>query len=213
MAVMIASGPEAKRPPHMALAVGFFGVMGAAFGGMMRKLLWLLYTGILLGANTGMAGVVDPALLTGDMQKLVIAEGQVLPDAGLVDMGDAARSLTEYRGKWMVVNFWATWCVPCRTEMPALDRLQAALPDVAVVAVAVGPNPVPAIKRFVDEAGVKSVVLLRDPESGLAHQIGVMGLPVTLIVSPDGTEVARLIGGAEWDSDGAKAVLAALMAK
>ena len=179
----------------------------------MRKLVWLLYTGFLFGANAGVAGVVDPALLTGDMEKLVLEEARALPEAGLVDMADAAHSLADYKGKWLIVNFWATWCVPCRTEMPALDRLQFALPDVAVVTVATGPNPAPAIERFVAEAGVTSVVLLRDPEAALAHQMGVMGLPVTVIVSPEGAEVARLIGGAEWDSAGARAVLAALMAR
>ncbi len=112
----------------------------------------------------------------------------------------------------MVLNFWATWCVPCRTEMPSLERLQVALPDVAVVTVATGPNPVPAIKKFLGEAGVTSVAVLRDPDARFAHGMGVMGLPVTVIVSPDGAEVARLLGGAEWDSDGARAVLAALMA-
>ena len=179
----------------------------------MRILIWLLYTGLLFGANGVAAGTVDPGLLTGDMEKLVLEDSRPLPEAGLLDMTDAAHSLAEYRGKWMVVNFWATWCVPCRTEMPSLDRLQGMLPDIAVVTVAVGPNPVPAIQRFLAEAGVKSLVLLRDPDAGLAHQIGVMGLPVTVIVSPDGIEVARLIGGAEWDSGGAVAVLTALMAK
>ena len=213
MAVMIASGPLAKRPPHMALAFGSFEIMGAAFGGMMRKLVWLLYTGFVLGANGAVAGVVDPALLTGDMEKLVLEEARALPDLPLLDMADAPQSLAAYKGKWLVVNFWATWCMPCRTEMPSLDRLQAALPGIAVVTVATGPNPVPAIERFLAEAGVKSVMVLRDPDAALAHQIGVLGLPVTVIVSPEGVEVARLIGGAEWDSDGAKAVLAALMAQ
>jgi thiol-disulfide isomerase/thioredoxin len=131
----------------------------------------------------------------------------------LVDIHDAPRSLREFKGKWVVVNFWATWCMPCRTEMPSLDRLQAAMPEIAVVTVAAGPNPVPAITRFLDEAGVKSLVILRDPQQELAHQIGVLGLPVTLILSPDGAEVGRLLGGAEWDSAGARAVLAALMAE
>ena len=177
----------------------------------MRKLVWLLYTGLLLGANAGSAQAVDPALLTGDMAKLVIAEGRPVPEVGLVDLAEAPHGLAELQGRWVVLNFWATWCAPCREEMPSLDRLQAAMPDLTVLAVATGPNPVPALRRFLEEAAVDDLTIWRDPNSALARQMGVLGLPVTVIIGPDGAEVARLIGGAEWDSADAKAVLGALM--
>ena len=172
----------------------------------------LLYTCLLLAANGVAAGEVDPALLTGDMGKLVI-ETRVVPEAVVLDMADAAHGLGEFKGRWVVLNFWATWCAPCREEMPSLERLQAAMPEVAVVAVATGSNPKPAIEKFVAEVGLQGLTLWRDPQSALAHGMGVLGLPVTVILSPDGAEVARLIGGAEWDSEAAKAVLAALMAE
>ena len=147
------------------------------------------------------------------MQLLVLSAAPVaLPDEGLVDMQDAKHSLAEYRGKWLLVNFWATWCVPCRVEMPALDRLQKALPRLVVVTVATGRNPPPAITKFLSEAGATGLAVWRDPDQALAHQIGIFGLPVTLIVNPDGAEVGRLIGGAAWDAPEAQAVLAALMA-
>jgi thiol-disulfide isomerase/thioredoxin len=178
-----------------------------AFGGMMRV---LLYTLLLLAANAAVADV-DPALLKGEMGKLVVTEARALPEVALVDRADAPASLADYKGKWLVLNFWATWCAPCRTEMPSLDRLQTAMPDIAVVAVAVGPNPVPAIDKFLTEAGVTNLTVLRDKQAALAAQMGVMGLPVTVVVNPEGAEVARLLGGAEWDGADAKAVLAALM--
>ena len=81
-----------------------------------------------------------------------------------------------------------------------------------VKAVATGPNPLPGVTRFLDEAGVGALTVWRDPQSAVARGMGVLGLPVTVIISPEGVEVARLIGGAEWDSEAAKAVLAALMA-
>lgn len=115
-------------------------------------------------------------------------------------------------GKPIIVNFWATWCAPCRREMPSLERLQAAMPELAVVPVATGRNAVEGIRRFFEEAGVKALPILRDPQSKLAHAMGVMGLPVTVILNPEGQEVARLIGDADWDSDSAKAVLGALVA-
>ena len=183
-------------------------VMRRAF---LLGLACLLYTGFGASAN---AGTVPPGLLTGDMEKLVLAEvPKAVPDAELLDMQDAPHRLAELRGKWLVVNFWATWCVPCRLEMPALDRLQKAVPGLMVVTVAAGPNPVPAMTRFLEEAGVTGVTVWRDPDQALAHQIGIFGLPVTLIVNPDGAEVGRLIGGAAWDAVEARAVLAALMAR
>lgn len=177
---------------------------------MMRKmLLVVLYTAFACGAN---AGGLD-GLLVGDMKKLALVEPVVLPEAVLLDGEGLETSLAQYKGKWMLLNFWATWCAPCRKEMPALQRLADAMPEIAVVPVATGRNDVGQIVKFYGEAGVTSLPLLRDPTSGLAHQMGVMGLPVTLIVNPEGAEVARLIGDAAWDSGEAQAVLKALMAQ
>ena len=120
--------------------------------------------------------------------------------------------LASLRGKPLVVNFWATWCPPCREEMPALDRLQAAMPEIAVVPVATGRNDPETITRFFTEAQIANLENLRDPTSDLAHAMGIMGLPVTVIVNPEGQEVARLIGDAHWDGPEAQAVLKALMA-
>jgi thiol-disulfide isomerase/thioredoxin len=186
--------------------------MVAAFGGMMlRKILAVLYTASLLGANPALAGDVS-ALLEGDMKKLAFAaEPIALPEAVFLDATDGEHALADWRGKWVVLNFWATWCAPCRKEMPSLDRLQAAMPDLAVLPVATGRNAVEGMERFYAEAGVTALPVLRDPKSDLARSVGVMGLPVTLILNPEGEEVARLIGDAEWDSDSAKAVLAELM--
>lgn len=178
----------------------------------MRRLLAVLYTAVLLGANPAAADVpAAMALRDGDMKKLAATEPPMtLPDTTLIDMQDAPHSLADYRGKWVVLNFWATWCAPCRREMPSLGRLQAAMPDIAVVPVATGRNDPAAIDRFFAEAGVTGLTVLRDPKSELARSIGVMALPVTLILNPEGQEVARLIGDAEWDSAAAQAVLKAM---
>ena len=93
-------------------------------------------------------------------------------------------------------------------EPPGVVVLGQAL----VVTVATGRNGVPQIEKFFAEAGVTHLAALRDPKSELAHSLGVMGLPVTLILNPEGAEVGRLMGDAEWDSPEARAVLTALMA-
>lgn len=177
----------------------------------MRKFLGVLYTAFLIGANPAVADVA--ALRDGDMRKLALhAAPAPVPDVVLLDAGDAAHALADYRGKWVVLNFWATWCAPCRHEMPSLDRLQAAMPQIAVVPVATGRNAVAGIERFFAEVGIAHLPILRDPTSELARGMAVIGLPVTVILNPEGQEVARLIGDAEWDSASAKAILAALAA-
>lgn len=174
----------------------------------------VLYTALVLSANPGLAQTAIPApLLDGEMRKLVPADPPSAPlDATLVDEAEAPRSLAEYRGKYVLLNFWATWCAPCRTEMPGLDRLQAELGGdrFAVVTVATGRNPVPAIRTFFDENGITRLPVLRDPKQAFAREMGVLGLPVTVILDPEGREIARMQGDAQWDGPEARALIAAL---
>lgn len=176
----------------------------------MRKLvLAAVYTALILGANPGAAEMS----FDGDMKKLALVEPAALPDVALVDEAEMPRSMAEYRGRWVLLNFWATWCAPCRKEMPSLARLQVAMPELAVVPVATGRNSVTGIQKFFAEAGTEGLPMLRDPKSELARAMAVLGLPVTIIVDPEGREVARLIGDAEWDAPEALAALRAVMAR
>ncbi|WP_050528049.1 TlpA disulfide reductase family protein [Pseudorhodobacter aquimaris] len=181
---------------------------------MLRKMLFCLYTGLMLGANMAQADVAAAqAVLAGDMRKLAFHDAaKPLPEMGMQDLDGVDRSLAEWDGRWVVLNFWATWCAPCRHEMPSLERLAAdsAQTGVDVVTVATGRNPPPAIERFFAEIGVENLPALLDPKSALARKMGVLGLPVTVILDPEGQEVARMIGDAEWDSADARAMLAAL---
>ncbi|MDP2738988.1 MAG: TlpA disulfide reductase family protein [Pseudorhodobacter sp.] len=182
---------------------------------MLRLGFAVLYTALVFGANPVAADIaLADALREDDMKKLMFsAEPKALPEVGLVGLDDAPHALAEYRGKWVVLNFWATWCAPCRKEMPGLDRLQAAMGGerFAVLALATGRNLRPAIDKFLAEGGISHLTVWRDPGSDLAHRMGVMGLPLTVILDPDGREVGRLIGEADWDSENARAVLGALI--
>ncbi len=184
---------------------------------MTKLLAALVYTGLALMANP-LAGVAADfaavaALREGDMKKLVLHEApQAIADVELVDLDDQPHRLTDHAGKWLVVNFWATWCAPCRKEMPTLSNLQTAMAGepVEVITVATGSNPVPAIRKFIGEIGATNLPLYRDPKQQLAREMSIMGLPVTVILDPEGREVARLIGDAEWDSESAVSILKAV---
>jgi thiol-disulfide isomerase/thioredoxin len=182
----------------------------------------LLYTALVNFANPGLAQDLTTAhrseisaLRAGDMRRLVIHEEPVPVGASsFVDFDGDEHSLADWDGRVRLVNFWATWCVPCRTEKPSLDQLQAELsgPDFEVIAIATGRNPPEAIHEFNDELGIVALTTYMDPKSRLASEMRVPGLPVTVLVSREGLEIGRLIGGADWTSDSAREIIAYLTA-
>lgn len=182
---------------------------------MKNLCLAALYTGLLALANPGLADVdAAKAAVAGDMKKLSFSDPQEMGDGAFISFEGEPLNIADSNGKWRLVNFWATWCAPCRHEMPMLSELQAEMggDDFEVITIATSRNAPPKMKAFFDEIGVDNLPLHRDPQSQLARQIGVMGLPVTLILNPEGQEVARLTGDADWASDEAKAVISALIA-
>jgi len=119
-------------------------------------------------------------------------------------------NLAEWKGKLVLLNLWATWCAPCRHEMPALDALKAELAgkDFDVVALATDRAGIDKPRKFWEETGIKSLGLYLD--SGDAqHGLGVIGMPTTLLIGRDGRELGRLVGPAEWASAEAKALVEA----
>jgi thiol-disulfide isomerase/thioredoxin len=172
----------------------------------------LLYTGLAILANAAHAGADLETLKDGDMRKLVIAsKPATAPNVSFTAEDGSQVTLAEYEGKTVLLNFWATWCAPCRKEMPHLSELQDALGDqIKVLTIATGRNPPEAINRFFDEIGVRNLPKALDPKQEMARAFGVLGLPVTVILNAEGQEIARLQGDADWSSDSAKAILAAV---
>lgn len=178
----------------------------------MRKLKsLLLYTALGLLAIPALAGPAEiEALREGDMRKLTVhAEAMETSDVTFLSEDGTEMTLADYAGKTILVNFWATWCAPCRKEMPELAKLQTALggDTFEVVTIATGRNPAPAMKAFFAEIGVDNLPLHTDARQALARSLGVLGLPVTLIIGPDGREIGRLQGDADWSSDSAMAII------
>ena len=116
-----------------------------------------------------------------------------------------ARILDDWRGKWVLVNLWATWCAPCRHEMPALDRLQARLggDDFEVVAISVDRGGFDKPKKFFEENGIEHLALYNEKTSRISAKLSVIGMPTTLLMDAEGHEIGRMAGPAEWDSEAA----------
>ncbi|SEL19523.1 Thiol-disulfide isomerase or thioredoxin [Roseovarius nanhaiticus] len=153
------------------------------------------------------------AQLDGDMKKLNFhAEPKAISASSFIMEDGSEATLAQYEGKYVLLNFWATWCAPCRKEMPMLSELQTEFGggDFEVVTLATGRNAVPAIEDFFAEIGVENLPMHRDPNQRVARDMGVLGLPITVIIDPEGREVARLQGDAHWSSDSAKALIAGL---
>jgi len=152
-------------------------------------------------------------LRDGDMMKLQFGMDRG-SDVVFKNEDGSDMTLAAYEGQFVVLNFWATWCAPCRKEMPHLSKLQDDYGDeLEVVTIATGTNQRPAMERFFEEIGVDNLPMHTDASSALARDMGVLGLPVTLIIDPQGFEIARLIGDADWTSDSTKAILDALIAQ
>lgn len=175
----------------------------------------VLYTCMMLGANAALADMAAiKAMREGDMKKLIFHEEARDVSKTPFETGEGGTAtLADYRGKVVVLNFWATWCAPCRKEMPTLSELQAEMggDEFEVVTLATGRNPPPAMKTFFDEIGVDNLPLHRDPDMKIAREMGILGLPITVIMNREGQEIARLQGEAHWSSDTARAILQALV--
>lgn len=189
---------------------------------MARLAPALLYAALAAFANPGGAADLtaeDRAALEGlrseDMRKLVVLEAPVAaPDVSYTTADGREATLAASNGKVRLVNFWATWCAPCREEMPALAALAADLggDSFEVIPIATGRNTPEGIARFMEEADVTALGTGLDPKGALAAAMQVRGLPVTVILDRDGREVARMLGGADWNGDSARAIVDYLVA-
>jgi thiol-disulfide isomerase/thioredoxin len=154
-------------------------------------------------------------LSKGPMAPLVVRPEPVdLADFSFSDKDGGTKSLKDFAGKVVLMNIWATWCVPCREEMPALDKLEAKLggKDFAVVAVNIDKGGPEKAAAFLKETGATHLPLYTDPDGKLFATLKAVGMPTTLIIDREGREIARLVGPADWASPEALAVIEAAIA-
>jgi thiol-disulfide isomerase/thioredoxin len=209
-----------------------------------KRHLAMILAGGVAGAVVGLAGVYGIATLTGNAggdaacrpavelaRKLApLARGEVaavkvaksglkLPNLAFQDAAGKPLSLAHWRGRTVLLNLWATWCVPCRQEMPALDALQQRLgsPGFEVVAVNIDTRDPDKPKAWLKEVGIEKLAYYADPTAKTFQdlkEIGrAFGMPTTLLVDKQGCEIGTIAGPAEWASDDAvKLIQAAIRA-
>lgn len=165
----------------------------------------------LIGATT-----VNPTA-SQDVPKNFILHQAPKPVATIsfADDQGQTRSLADLKGKVIVLNVWATWCIPCRKEMPALDRLQAALggPDFVVVPMSIDRGGLDKVSKFYAEIGVSHLAKYIDTSGTAVRELGAVGIPATLIIDHAGNEVGRVVGPAEWDAPEIAELLKSVIAK
>lgn len=169
---------------------------------MMRVMLVTLALGV-----AGTWGLARAAAPPDRLQ--VHPSPRPVPALEFVDDAGRARSLEDFHGRVVVLNVWATWCAPCRVEMPTLDALQAALggPDFEVVALSVDRDGAAVVRAFYEDIGIERLAVYVDPDMRAPGRLAIPGIPATLVIDPQGREVARLIGAADWNSPGMQAYL------
>lgn len=195
---------------------------------------------IVLGAALGYAGVYGIGGLTGnppgdpacrpavDLARKIapLARGEVaaltmaskplkVPDLAFDDAEGKPRKLSDWRGRTVLVNLWATWCVPCRKEMPALDSLQGKLggPRFEVVAINIDTRDPEKPKTFLREEGLTRLGYFSDSKAKVFQDLKAvgraLGMPTSVLVDGAGCEIATIAGPAEWASDDAVKLLTA----
>lgn len=148
------------------------------------------------------SAAVDASLPEASFAFTLLEQPRPLPAVDFIDGDGRAMTLADFHGKVVLLNVWATWCVPCREEMPTLDRLQAELggPDFEVMALSIDRTGVDAVREFYDEIGVEHLATYVDSSGKASRELGTVGLPTTLLLDREGRELGRLVGPAEWDS-------------
>jgi len=214
------SSSFAKRRLAVILAGGVAGVVVGLAG---------VYGIATLTRNAGADAACKPALelarkvapfAKGEVAAVNIAKGPLkVPDLAFQDAAGKPLTLENWRGRTVLLNLWATWCVPCRKEMPSLDALQAQLggPDFEVVTVNIDTRDPEKPKTWLKEVGVSKLAYYADPAAKTFQDLKAVGrafgMPTTLLIGPQGCEIGTIAGPAEWASDDAVQLIKAALGK
>ena len=184
------------------------GERSTSTGTRRRTMLALGVIGTAAVAYHGLSG--RGSVVEGPTKFLTLTEPRRLPNIHFTADGRDT-DLAQLHGKVVLLNLWATWCPPCRTEMPSLDRLQAQLgsKDFEVVALSIdaGDQGRTAVQSFYATVGIRHLKVYHDPQSLAGVTLGVIGVPTTLLLDQNGREIGRMPGAAAWDGPEALALI------
>jgi thiol-disulfide isomerase/thioredoxin len=157
---------------------------------------------------------VGPELLKGTVAKFELAKApKALPDLEFLDADDKPLKFADFKGKAVLINFWATWCAPCVKEMPSLDRLQAAMGKAKFVVLPLsldGPSR-PKVAPFYKDRNLANLGVYFDKGHKVMQKLEISILPTSILVDPAGRELGRLEGEADWEKPEAIALMKAAM--
>ncbi|MEO0729381.1 MAG: TlpA disulfide reductase family protein [Pseudomonadota bacterium] len=166
------------------------------------------------GSNGNVAlptGTGKNPLSVGEMAMFVFKQPEALPEFTFKGAEGQDLTFADWKGRVVLVNLWATWCAPCRKEMPDLAALQTELggDDFEVVAISLDRGSADKPRAFLKEVSAEALTLYHDPTARIGNRLNAIGLPATLLLDRSGREIGRLIGPADWDSDDAKRLVRA----
>lgn len=172
----------------------------------------------IVAALVLVASTLGPAARADDSDKLKIGEfipaasPQPAPEIFITDMSGTTTTLAGFKGKFVLLNLWATWCQPCLKEMPSLAALQARLgPALTVAAVSEDRGAALTVKPFLEKHNLTGLEIYFDPGSSATHAFGVRGLPTSFVIDGEGRVLGKVEGGADWDSQTMRSTLAGLL--
>jgi thiol-disulfide isomerase/thioredoxin len=204
-------GPLAVAVGGVVIAALFFGLYEKEYPGRKK----VAFTGSC--ALSRLAADKADLLVHGDVAALSLTQNEnKLSDIAFDGPDGLKTTVGAFKGKTILLNLWATWCVPCRQEMPALARLQAKLgsKDFSVVAVNIDTARLDKPKTFLKDIGATSLPYYADNTADILQQLKrnqkILGLPTTILIGKDGCEIGTMAGAAEWDSPDAQALIKAL---
>jgi cytochrome c biogenesis protein CcmG, thiol:disulfide interchange protein DsbE len=150
-------------------------------------------------------------------QMHTVSVGETMPDFYAHTMAEppVRKTFAQYRGRVVIVNVWATYCIPCRTEMPSLEHLYQTLAPKGLVVIGVSiddPGQEPLIREFVKQYGL-SFEILQEGTGHIEQLLDVFGVPATFVVGKDGIIRRKLVGASEWDSPSSRAMIERLLAQ
>lgn len=177
-------------------------------------ILHVLFFEILLSDTSAFNRKDLDRFLVGSLKGFQIAEeNNKFTDFPFHDLLGKNLKISNYKGNFIILNIWATWCIPCREEMPSLDRLQHSFENEKLVVLPISQDRAGKrlVKNFYKEMKIKNLGIFIDSPGNAKRMVGAFMLPTTIVIGPDGVEIGRLLGGANWDSKEAVSLMRNLL--